>query len=129
MLPVPVAVKVGVIPETLFKFVSLKVIETVEVETPSGGTGPTPLMSELVAIGVPATNSTVPSDLKNGVAILRVLISALVDLSVQVEIPLAFGTLQVVWVLPEPVVVKVGALPPETGLLYKSLIVIVMVEV
>lgn len=88
--PVFVAEKVGVIAVTALLFASLKVIITVEVAIPSATTGPVPVINELAATAEPAEKITVPSTFTTGVTILRVFVSAFVDLRVQVEIPEAF---------------------------------------
>jgi hypothetical protein len=102
----------------------------VELATPSAATGEVPVIVELAATAAPAVNITVPPALITGVAIDSVLDSALVDLSVQVEIPEASETEQAVMVLPGPVsvAVKVGV-TPLTKLFPASLRVIVTVEV
>lgn len=92
VLFVPLAPKVGVRPSTGLLFASLSVIVTVEVARPSATTGLVPVIVELAATGVPAVKVTAPSDFTTGVAIARVLISALVDVNVQVASPLAFVT-------------------------------------
>ncbi len=94
MVPVFVAVKFGVMPETALLFASNIVIVTVEVATPSASTGPVPLIVELVATAVPAIKVTVPSALETGVVIDSVFTSALRDLSEQVETPLESVALQ-----------------------------------
>ena len=85
--PVSVAVKVGTEPETPLLFISLRVMVMVEEEVPSATTGPVPEIVEVAATGLPAVKTTVPSAFTTGVAIERVLVSALVEESVQVEIP------------------------------------------
>jgi hypothetical protein len=65
-------------------------------------------MVEFATAAAPAVKVMVPSDFTTGVAIARVLTSALVDFTVHVASPLASVTLQAVWVLPVPDVVKVG---------------------
>lgn len=84
------AVNVGVIPETGLLPASRRVIVTVDVATLLASTGPVPVIVELAATGAPAVKTTVPSDLDTGVAIDSVLVSAIVDERVQVDIPLAF---------------------------------------
>ena len=89
------ALKVGVFPDTGLLLVSFKVMVTVEVAVPLAITGVVPVMDEVEATGVPAVKVTDPSVLTIGVSIFRVLISALSELNVQVEIPLAFVAEQV----------------------------------
>lgn len=90
VLLVPVAPKVGVRPSTGLLLASFNVTVTVDVDTPSATTGPVPVMVELAATGVPAVKMTDPSLLAIGVTIARVLVSALVELRVQVASPDAF---------------------------------------
>jgi hypothetical protein len=108
VLPVPEALKTGVVPTTTLLLASRKVTVTAEVATPSAVTGPVPVMVEFATAAAPAVKVMVPSDFTTGVAIARVLTSALVDFTVHVASPLASVTLQAVWVLPVPDVVKVG---------------------
>ena len=65
-------------------------MEIAEVDTPSALTGVVPRIVEVVALGLPGINTTRPSALETGVAIESVLLSALVEASVQVETPEAF---------------------------------------
>jgi hypothetical protein len=92
VVPVLVAEKVGVCPETLLLFVSLRVMVTVEVATPFANIGPEPVIVEVAATAAPAVKTTVPSALTTGVAIDRVLVSAFKEETVHVEIPEAFVT-------------------------------------
>ena len=64
----------------------------VEVSESLATTGPVPVMVELSATATPAVKITVPSLFETGVAMDKVLVSALVDAKVQVEIPEAFET-------------------------------------
>ena len=89
-----VAPNVGVCPETGLLLASLKVIVTVDVAVPFATTGLVPVIVELAAAADPAVKTTVPSALITGVAIDKVLVSAAVDKSVQVETPVAFVTEQ-----------------------------------
>jgi hypothetical protein len=73
---------------------SLSVIVTVEVAVPLATTGPVPVIVEFAATAAPPVKVTVPSDLVTGEVMESVFTSALDDLSVQVEIPLALVTLQ-----------------------------------
>ena len=86
----PVAVKVGVCPLTGLLLASLRVMVTVEVSLPSATTGPEPVILELTATGVPAVKVTEPPVLITGVAMDKVFTSAVVESSVQVEIPDVF---------------------------------------
>lgn len=87
VLPVLVAAKVGVSFGTGFMKASIKVMVMLEVAAPSATTGPVPVMLEFAATAGPAMNVTVPSAFTTGVAIARVLLSALVEERVQVETP------------------------------------------
>ena len=93
---VPVAVNVGVIPATLLLFTSFRVIVIVEIDVPSGFVGPVPVIVDVAATALPAVNITVPPVFTTGVAIARVLTSAFVDFTVQVETPEAFEAEQAV---------------------------------
>lgn len=64
-------------------------METVDVADPSATTGVVPVMLEFAATGVPAVKVTVPSAFTTGVAIESVLTSALSELNVHVEAPVA----------------------------------------
>jgi hypothetical protein len=128
VVPVPLAVKVGVVPTTALLLMSNKVIVTVEVATLSATTEPVPVMVELAIEAASAVKVTVPSTFTNGVAIDNVLISAFVLLSVQVATPEAFVTEHAEAVLFVPDAVKVGVWP-GTGLLLASRNVTVTAEV
>ena len=130
VVPVSVALKVGTDPETALLFISLRLIVMVEAATPSAATGEVPVIDEFAATAIPAVKTTVPPALITGVAIDKVLVSALIDLSVQVEIPEAFDDEQAVMTLVVPVSVaeKVGT-TPLTLLLAASFKVIVTVDV
>ena len=93
---VPVAENVGTMPETLLLFASLRVIVTVDVEVPSGFTGDVPVIVEFAATAAPAVNTIPVPDFATGVTIAGVLVSAFVDLSVHVEVPVASVTEQAV---------------------------------
>ena len=82
-----VAAKVGVCPSTGLLAASLRVMVIVEVDTPSAATGPVPEIEEFATETAPTLNRTVPSALLIGVAIERVLSSAVVDFSVQFDAP------------------------------------------
>jgi hypothetical protein len=128
VLPALVALKVGVVPTTALLLLSLRLIVTVEVATSSATTGPVPVMLEFAIDAESAVNVTVPSVLETGVSIESVLISALVEASVQVATPEASVTEQADSVLFVPVVPKVGV-KPGTGLLLASRNVTVTVDV
>jgi len=85
-----VAENVGVCPATLLLLTSFKVIVTDDVATPFATIGLVPEIVELAATAAPAVNTTVPSALTTGVAIDRVLVSAVRELKVHVETPEAF---------------------------------------
>jgi hypothetical protein len=111
--PVSVALNVGVVPETGFEFVSLKVIVIVEDAEPSATTDPVPVIFEVAVLAAPAMKVTLPSALMIGVAIESVLTSALVEVIVQVETPELLLTLHPLYtfVLPVSVAEKVGVVP------------------
>ena len=73
---------------------SLRVMVTVEVEAPSATTGPDPMIVEFAATGIPAVKITDPSALTTGVAIERILVSAVHEARVQLETPEALVTEQ-----------------------------------
>ena len=81
------ALKVGTRPETGELLISFRVIETVEVATPLATTGPVPVMVEFAATTETGVKTTVPSAFENGVTRESVLVSAVNDLSEQVETP------------------------------------------
>ncbi len=83
------------VPLTRLLFTSLSVMVTVEVAIPSARTGPVPEIVEVAATGEPGVKTTVPPIFTTGVAIERVLVSALRDLKVHVETPEASEELQV----------------------------------
>ncbi len=85
--PESVALKIGVTPETGFRFASLKVIEINETATPLATTGVVPMMSEFAAAGEPGEKVTTPSAFVTGVTMDKVLASALVEERVHVETP------------------------------------------
>lgn len=127
-MPVPLALKVGVLPLTGLLKASSKVTVTVEVATPSATTGLEPVIVDVATAAAPATNVTLPPTLITGDAIERVLISALVLASVQVALPVTSVTEQLPTVLSEPFELKVGVWP-GTGLLAASRKMTVTVEV
>ena len=88
--PESVALKIGLNPEIGLLKSSRKVIEIAEVEIPSALTGVVPIIVEVVALALPGIKTTEPSAFATGVAIERILLSALVVESVQVETPEAF---------------------------------------
>jgi hypothetical protein len=126
---VSVAPKVGTVPETGLFEASFKVMVTVDVEVPSATTGVVPVILEFAATAAPAVKTTVPPALTTGVAIERVFDSALVEVNVQVDTPLASLEEQAVMTLVEPVSVapKVGTVP-DTPLLFASFNVMVIVD-
>ena len=86
----PVAAKVGVVPETGFPFASRRVTVTVAFATPSafkvlGATASVDCEED----GLPEMKLTVPPVFETGVFMESVLVSAFLDLRVQVDIPLA----------------------------------------
>ena len=87
MLPVSVAEKAGVMPETGLLNASRRVIAIDEEAIPSAATGLVPVIVEVTTAGVPAVNVTEPPDFETGVSIERVFSSALVDARLQVESP------------------------------------------
>jgi hypothetical protein len=113
-----VAENVGVEPTTGLLEPSLRVIVTVEVATPSASTDEVPVMLEFATLAGAAVNVTVDPVKINGVRTERVLTSAMVEASVQVEVPVASLKPQTPYVLAPPVSVaeKVGSWP-GTGLL------------
>jgi hypothetical protein len=68
-------------------FRSFNVIVIVELAIPSATTGDDPEIVEFAATAAPAVNVTVPPDFATGEMRLRVLISAVMDASVQVDTP------------------------------------------
>jgi len=102
LVPVSVAEKVGVWPETRLLFASLRVMVTAEVAAPLATTGLVPVIVELTATTTSGLNTTVPSAFTTGVAIERVFVSDLRELNVQVEIPEASVTEQAPYVLLGP---------------------------
>lgn len=124
-----VAEKVGVVPTIGLLLASLSVMVIFETATPLAMTGPVPVIVELATEAPAAEKTTVPSAFTTGVAIERVLVSAVKDLSEQVDTPEAFVTEQSPYVLSVPVSVaeKVGVWP-ATGLLLASRSVMVIVD-
>jgi len=115
----------------VFPFTSRRVIETVEVALPFAVTGPVPVIVEFAATGEPATKATVEVTEVNpeGPVILKVFVSAMVEVIVPVACPEAFVT-EAGWVreFPVPVAAKV-VVTPLIGLLFTSRRVMVTVEV
>ena len=111
--------KVGTTPTDGFKLASFKMIVIVDVEVPSGFTGPVPEIVEFAATGTPPVKTTVPPVLEIGVRSCNVLVSALSDFNVQVATPLTFELEQVVcvFVVPVSVAENVGTVP-ATALSY-----------
>ena len=94
MLPVFVAVKVGTVPATGLLNASFSVIVTVENVDPSAGTGPVPRIDDPPAEIAPAVNMIFPPVTLTGVVIAKIFVSALVEVKVQVEDPVAEVALQ-----------------------------------
>ena len=94
VVPVLVAPKVGVVPETALLFASLRVMVTVEVADPSATTGPVPVIVEFAIEGAPGVKTTVVPAFTTGVAMVRILLSAMVDARVQVDTPDELEALQ-----------------------------------
>lgn len=109
---------------------SFRVMVTVDVAEPSATTGDVPVIVEFAATATPAVNVTEPPAFTTGVAIERVFTSAVVEESVQVEIPEESVAEHEPYVLPADVsvAVKVGV-APMTGLFEASFRVMVTVEV
>jgi hypothetical protein len=125
-----VAEKVGTVPDTGLLPASFRVTVIVEVAVLSATTGPVPEIEEFIATGEPAVNTTVPPALTTGVAIERVLVSAFIDLSVQVETPEASDDEQAETTFVDPVSVALNeGTIPLTGLFEASLRVIVTLDV
>lgn len=76
-------------------------------------------MFEFAATGAPAIKTTLPPVFTTGVTIARFLLSAFVDASVHVALPLAFEAPQVPSVLFVPSAENVGV-SPAMGLLNTS---------
>ena len=95
VVPVSVAVKVGTVPTIALLLASFNVIVTVLEATPFAFTGPLPVIVLFVSEAAVVLNTTVPPVFDTGVAIFRVLVSAFVEESVQVETPEAFVEEQV----------------------------------
>ena len=87
MLPVFVAEKVGITPETGFECASSKVMVIAEVLVPSAVILETPVIVEVVAEGEPELKVTTFPVTLTGELKVRVFASASVDVNVQVETP------------------------------------------
>ncbi len=74
---------------------SFRIIVILEVAAPLATTGLDPLIDELAALGTGVVKITVPSGFATGETIESVFVSAVNDLSVQVETPEAFVAVQV----------------------------------
>ena len=61
-----------------------------EVATPSGSTGPVPVMVDVELLALPAAKITVPPLTLTGEVMDKVFVSALVDFKVHVDTPDAF---------------------------------------
>lgn len=123
----PPTVKFGTNPEIILLFKSLTVIVTVETAEPFATTGEVADISELLAIAVPAVKT---AEVESPARLLTeiVLVSATVELIVQVDTPEAFVAEQALTELDEPPTVRVGT-KPEIRLLFESRTVTVTVEV
>jgi len=90
-LPVPEAVKVGTtLGAIALLLASFKVIVMLAVAVPLAVTGLIPAIVEFPALALPPVKTTVPPERETGVTIESVLVSALSELKVQTETPLAF---------------------------------------
>ena len=97
MFPDPVAVKVTFKPFAGLLKASRSVTVMVEEATPFARRLPgAATMLEFATVGVPAIKETVPPTLLMGAVMVRVLVSAFVDFTVQVETPDASVTLHAV---------------------------------
>lgn len=81
------AEKVGFVPLIGLLNASLRVIVMVEVEVPSGFTGPVPVIVDVAALGTSGIKEIAPPDFATGVRSCGILLSAFVDFRVQVEFP------------------------------------------
>lgn len=97
---------------------------------PSGLVGPVPVIVDVAATAVPAVKVTLPPVFETGVAMASVLISAFVELKVQVEIPEEFVAEQAPFTFVDPVLVAVNVgVCPATLFPLISFKVIVIVDV
>jgi hypothetical protein len=94
VVPVFVALKIGTIPAIGLRKASFIAIVIKETATPSALTGEVPEISELVASAAPAIKVAVVPVFATGAVIAKVFTSALVEASVQVEIPEVLDELQ-----------------------------------
>lgn len=101
-----------------------------DIATPFAETGPVPAIVEFVEVATPALKTTLPPVLTTGVTIDKVLVSAFVEVIVQVEIPAASELEQTPYELTEPVSVALNVgITLTIGLFNESKRVIVIVEV
>jgi hypothetical protein len=91
-----VALKVGFTPDKGVLLESLRIMVMVDVELPLAVTGPDPVIEELAGSAVGVVKTTVLPVLTTGVVIESVFVSAVLEASVQVDIPEASETEQVV---------------------------------
>lgn len=85
--PVSVAEKDGVTPARGLLLASFRVMVMTEVAVPSAFTGDVPVMEEFATAAPPGINTTLPSDFETGAVIESNFVSAVVEATVQVEIP------------------------------------------
>ena len=115
MVPVLVAVKVGVTPPTAALFASFKVIVTLAVAVPFATTGP-PLTEivECAELTEPAAKTTELLSVAGGVkgeVMLKILVSPTVDFNVQLDTPDALVLEQELITFPLPLAVNEGMVP------------------
>ena len=108
VVPVSVAANVGTTPATPTLLASFNVIVTVEVATPLAMIEVVPVIVELAAETAPGANTTVPPIVVTGVAMLKILVSAVVEARVQVETPEELEAEHAVVMLLLPVAEKMG---------------------
>ncbi len=89
VVPVSVAEKVGVVPITGLLLESFSVMVTVDVAVPSATTGVVPEIEELATEAPADVKTTTFPVFTTGVAIEIVLLSATVELKVQLDDPVA----------------------------------------
>lgn len=124
MLPVLVASKPGVIPGTTLSKASFRVTLIAIEATPSAMVGPLLTIVDFV-LTEPGKKVTVVVDEIFGRTTWSVLISALVDFNVQVEIPAASDDEQLEMKLLVPLAVKLGT-TPETGVAPLKVVMVIV---
>ena len=133
VLPVPVLEIETVVLGTRLLFVSLRVTVTLDTPVLPSARIVVPPVAAIVVFpvtGAPATKVTDPVVASEGVEMVTVLTSALVEAKVNVALPLASVVpWTVAGVLPVPELVKPAVVPVVTGLLYVSKSVIVILDV